>query len=108
MAETITMGKVSIKVKIAGREYPLTVKSEERDSIVRAAEMVNKKLKEYSENYSVSDKQDLLAMCALQFSTEYINAENDSSLLSEGLEERIVEIEQFVSDYLKKDRVALS
>ena len=102
------MGKVSIKVSIAGREYPLSVKPEEKDSVIRAAEMVNRKLKDYASSYSVSDKQDLLAMCALQFSTEYINAENDSSLLSEGLEERIVEIEQFVSDYLKKDRVALS
>jgi cell division protein ZapA len=102
------MSKVSIKVSIAGREYPLTVKAEERDSVLRAAEMVNKKLKEYASNYAVSDKQDLLAMCALQFSTQYINAENDSSLYNEGLTDRIVEIEQFVSDYLKKDKAALS
>lgn len=102
------MSKVSIKVNIAGREYPLSVKPDEKDSVIRAAEMVNRKLKDYASNYSVSDKQDLLAMCALQFSTQYINAENDSTLLGEGLTERIVEIEAFVSDYLKKDKLALS
>jgi cell division protein ZapA len=99
------MSKISIKVSIAGREYPLTVRPEERDNVMRAAEMVNRKLEEYSSSYAVSDKQDLLAMCALQFSTQYINAENESQLFSQDLSERIVEIEQFVSDYLKKDKV---
>jgi cell division protein ZapA len=98
------MSKVSIKVTIAGREYPLTVKADERESVVRAAELVNRKLKEYSSNYAVSDKQDLLAMCALQFSTQYINLEHENGLVNEGLSERIVEIEQFVSEYLKKDK----
>lgn len=102
------MSKVSIKVTIAGREYPLTVKASEEDNVRRAAEQVNKKLKEYSSSYAVSDKQDLLAMCALQFSTQYMNAENDHSLLSEGMTDRITEIEAFVSDYLKKDKLSLS
>lgn len=99
------MSKVSIKVSIAGRDYPLTIEAAERDKVLKAAELVNLKLKEYADNYAVSDKQDLLAMCALQFSTQYINSENAGHEFSEGLTERIVEIEQFVSDYLRKDKV---
>ncbi|HEY6161284.1 MAG TPA: cell division protein ZapA [Bacteroidia bacterium] len=98
------MSKISIKVSIAGRDYPLTIRSEERDNVMRAAEMVNRKLEEYASSYAVSDKQDLLAMCALQFSTQYINSENEGQLFSQDLSDRIVEIEQFVSDYLKKDK----
>ena len=100
------MSKVSIKVSIAGREYPLTVKSEEKDTVQRAAALLNSKMKEYAANYAVSDKQDLLAMCALQFSTQYINAEHDRKTSNESLSDRIEEIEQFVSDYLKKDKAS--
>lgn len=64
------MANLSIKVVVAGRSYPLNVKEEEKDSIQRAAESINKTVNYLKENYAVKDAQDLLAMTALQLATK--------------------------------------
>lgn len=64
------MSELSIKVTIAGRIYPITVKAEEEESVRKAAEKVDKNLKLLQQNYAVKDKQDLLAMTALQMATK--------------------------------------
>lgn len=63
------MSKVSLKVVVAGRTYPLTVQESEVDKVQRAADDINKAIKQLQENFAVRDMQDLLAMTALQLST---------------------------------------
>src|SRR5258706_16221925 len=68
------MGELnSVKVSIGNRSYPLKITKEEEEKVMQAAQAINKKLQEFEENYAVKDKQDLLAMCALQFATESLN-----------------------------------
>ncbi len=62
--------KVSIKVVVAGRTYPLTLNKGEEDKVLKAAEDINKSIKLLQENYAVKDMQDLLAMTALQLATK--------------------------------------
>lgn len=64
------MSKVSLKVVVAGRTYPLTVQETEVDKVQRAAEDINKAIKQLQENFAVRDMQDLLAMTALQLATK--------------------------------------
>lgn len=64
------MSNLSIKVVVAGRSYPLNVKEEEKESIEKAAESINKTVNFLKENYAVKDAQDLLAMTALQLATK--------------------------------------
>jgi cell division protein ZapA len=65
------MGELlSVKVSIANRTYPLRITKEEEDKVSLAAQSVNKCIKEFEDNYAVKDKQDLLAMCSLQFASE--------------------------------------
>ena len=67
------MGELlSVKVSIANRSYPLRITREEQEKVMRAAENINKRIKDFEDNYAVKDKQDLLAMCALQFASEAI------------------------------------
>ena len=68
------MSELSIKVSIGGRSYPLTIKRSEEEKIRKAASEINKNLKELKNNYAVVDTQDLLAMTALQYATESVNA----------------------------------
>jgi Cell division protein ZapA. len=63
------MSKVSLKVVVAGRTYPLTVQETEVEKVQRAAEDINKAIKQLQDNFAVRDMQDLLAMTALQLST---------------------------------------
>lgn len=60
------MSEVSIKVTIAGRTYPLTVRSEEEAGIRSAEQSLEESIEVFQKNYAVKDKQDLLAMAALQ------------------------------------------
>lgn len=63
------MSELSIKINIANRVYPLTVKTEEEEAIRKTAKMINERIREYEQDYAVKDKQDLLAMCALEYGT---------------------------------------
>jgi len=69
------MEKVSLKVIIAGRTYPLTIKKDEETAILNAAEKINSNIKKLQGSYAVKDMQDLLAMTALQLAIQ----KNDKS-----------------------------
>jgi cell division protein ZapA len=60
------MAKLSIKVIVAGRNYPLTIDESEKESVELAAQDINKRIQFLKDNYAVKDVQDLLAMTALQ------------------------------------------
>lgn len=74
------MTKVSLKVVVAGRTYPLSVKESEQDAILNAAKEINDNIKVLRDNYAVKDVQDLLAMSALQIATK---AKQNSGQVSE-------------------------
>ncbi len=67
------MSELSIKVTIAGRSYPLTIEREEEENVRRAAKEINNAVDALQSNYAVQDKQDLLAMVALELSTKVLN-----------------------------------
>lgn len=73
------MEKVSLKVIIAGRTYPLTIKKEEEIAITKAAERINTNIKKLQGNYAVKDMQDLLAMTTLQFAVQLNDGKTSSS-----------------------------
>ncbi len=93
------MADVSLKVIIAGRTYPLTVKQEDEQPVLDAAKMINDKVKEFEQNYSVRDKQDLLAMSALNLIATIQNTPKKEPELDDELNQ----LDLFVSDYLQKE-----
>lgn len=83
------MSKVSLKIVVAGRTYPLTVNEGEQAKVQKAADDINKSVKLLQDNYAVKDMQDLLAMTALQLATKSpAGARNDQSDLS-GVEDAL-------------------
>ncbi|MDF2436739.1 MAG: cell division protein ZapA [Bacteroidota bacterium] len=92
------MAEVSLKIQIAGRTYPLTVKEEDEQAVQNAARMINDKVKEFEVNYSVRDKQDLLAMSALNLLATQQNAPKKTPDQDE-----LNQLDLFVSDYLQKE-----
>ena len=59
--------KLSIRVNVADRYYPLKVEKEEEERIRKAARMINEKVQQYKLRYADKDVQDFLAMAALQY-----------------------------------------
>lgn len=66
------MSKVSLKITIAGRTYPLNVLETEQEKVLKAASDINKAIELLSKSYAVKDTQDLLAMSALQLITRNV------------------------------------
>ena len=63
--------KLKIKISIGGRVYPLSINSAaEEEGMRKAANKINALINKFEQNYAVSDKQDVLAMCALQFASQ--------------------------------------
>ena len=62
------MSQETINIEIAGRSYPLTVSIEEVDGIISAAEEIDEMIANLKSQFAVKDRNDLLAMTALQLS----------------------------------------
>ena len=92
------MAELSIKVSIANRVYPLKINIEEEEAIRKAVKLLNDKLKEYEDNYSVKDKQDLLAMCAVMFATQIVKNENKTLIDGDSFEHQLAELEALLAN----------
>jgi len=93
--------EVSISISIAGNTYPIKVKPEDEQSVELAARLISDKIKVLKETYKVSDKRDLLAMCALQLATQNIELESRTNSSSTQLAEKLIEMDTLVSSRLK-------
>ena len=62
--------KIKIKLTIADRVYPLTISSDQEASLRISAKKIEEMAKQLVQNYAVRDKQDVLAMCALQYAAQ--------------------------------------
>ena len=95
-------GKLKIKISIADRVYPLTVEMSQEEGLRSASKKIDNMMKQFEENYAVRDKQDVLAMCALQFASQLEQKQIDNSIDGKETIERIKEINELLSRYLDK------
>ena len=94
------MGELSIKIKIANRVYPLTIKAEEEEGVRKAADDINHSISEFERLYDVKDKQDLLAMAALKVATRNFEMEQKGILDGAGIEEDLKSVDDLLSQHL--------
>ena len=72
--------KLKIKLTVADRVYPLTISPDQEASLRVSAKKIDEMTKQLEQNYAVRDKQDVLAMCALQYAAQLENQlENNST-----------------------------
>ena len=90
--------KLSIKVNIAERYYPLKIDVNDEEKIRRAAKMINEKILQYKQRYSEKDVQDFLAMAALQYVIKVIDNEEGNNMDSwiDEIKSLIVELDDYL------------
>jgi len=93
--------KLKIKISIADRVYPLTVKMSQEEGMRSASKKIDVMIKQFEENYAVRDKQDVLAMCALQFASQVEQKHVGSSIDGKDFD-RLKKINDLLFDYLEK------
>lgn len=81
--------KLKIKLSIANRVYPLTIDAQQEEGLRKAAKNIEAMIQQFEQSYSVRDKQDVLAMCALQFASQVEQKTIDKEHVNEHVEERL-------------------
>ena len=95
--------QLKIKLSIANRVYPLTIAASQEEGLRIAAQKIDATVKKFEQSYSVQDKQDVLAMCALQFAAELEQTKINKNSLSNALEQRLVDLNQRLEQHLDAD-----
>jgi cell division protein ZapA len=90
------MDKLSIKVSIANRIYPMNVDAKEEEAVRDAVQLIEERTKEFEEKYAVRDKQDVLAMCLLQFVKELRDLRSKGSVDTHDLESSLAKLESLL------------
>lgn len=96
------MEKLKIKLSIADRVYPLTVDLSQEEGLRSASKKIDLMIKQFEENYAVRDKQDVLAMCALQFASQLEQRQIETSAGDELAMERLGKISDMLSEHLAR------
>ena len=91
--------KLKIKLSIADRVYPLTVELSQEEGLRSASKKIDAMIKQFEENYAVRDKQDVLAMCALQFASQVEQKQVSNAIDGSETLERLKKINDVVFTY---------
>ena len=91
--------KLSIKVNVADRYYPLKIERRDEEKIRKAARLINEKVLQYKQRYLDKDVQDFLAMAALQYVTRIIEMEDKTDISP--LEQKLQDLNEELEEYLK-------
>ncbi|MCD2259361.1 cell division protein ZapA [Psychroserpens luteolus] len=92
--------QLKIKLSIANRVYPLTIAPSQEEGLRKAAKKIEAMITQFEQNYSVRDKQDVLAMCALQFASQVEQKTIDKANVSEEVEEKLNALNQLLHEHI--------
>ncbi|KAB1070726.1 cell division protein ZapA [Tamlana haliotis] len=92
--------KLKIKLSIANRVYPLTIEASQEEGLRKAAKNIEAMIKQFEQSYSVRDKQDVLAMCALQFAAQVEQKSIDKANVSEHVEEKLIALNSLLNSHI--------
>jgi cell division protein ZapA (FtsZ GTPase activity inhibitor) len=80
---------IKIKLNIGDRLYPLTIERSQEIFFRDAVKKIESSLKKLEENYSVRDKQDLLAMTCIQFAAKLQQNLSNNNKIDKEIDEKI-------------------
>lgn len=95
MSETL-----KIKLSIANRVYPLTIHPSQEEGLRKAAKKIEAMIRQFEQSYSVQDKQDVLAMCALQFASQIEQKSIDKETTTVEVEEKLKALDNLLHQHL--------
>lgn len=92
--------QLKIKLSIADRVYPLTINPAQEEGLRIAAKKIEQMIKRFESSYAVRDKQDVLAMCALQFAAQVEQKQIDSTNDGQQAEEKLEALNKLLQEHL--------
>ena len=92
--------QLKIKLSIADRVYPLTIAPSQEEGLRKAAKKIEEMIMRFEKSYAVRDKQDVLAMCALQFAAQVEQKSIDKEQDSELVEQKLQALNELLQEHL--------
>ena len=92
------MDKLSIKINIANRIYPMKIERSSEEYIRNAVKKIESRLKFYESNYAIKDKQDLLAMCLIEYASKFESNNSKKVIEDDGITEILNNIDSLLED----------
>ncbi|MFD2824746.1 cell division protein ZapA [Lacinutrix iliipiscaria] len=92
--------QLKIKLSIANRVYPLTINPSQEEGLRKAAKKIEAMIKQFEQSYSVRDKQDVLAMCALQFASQTEQKSIDKENVNVHVEDKLNALNELLKAHL--------
>lgn len=96
------MSEVSVKIEIAGAEYPLKIKEQDVEILNKATSFIKDKITEFDKNYTVTDKKDVLAMVLVQTVSEFLKEDEKKSDEINKLKALLEDLQQLVKQHQQK------
>ena len=90
------MEERSIRIELAGRAYPLTIHPNEEENVRKVVAEINESIARLKAAYPLTDKQDQLAMAALEVTTRALNS--TATRQEAEAEEALGAMEEMLSD----------
>ena len=90
---------LNIKVTVANRTYPLTIKREDEEQVRKAVKVIEERLMVYEKSFAARDTQDLLSMCLLEMSVKVLTDEQKLKVDS-SVEEQLQMLESLIDKQL--------
>ena len=96
------MNELAISLNIADRPYRLVVQKDHEELFRKATRLIEKRIKDYSVNYAYKDKQDLVAMVALEYATSFLQDEEILQQQEGQWKTKLKEVDQVLAEYLSE------
>ncbi|OJJ15260.1 hypothetical protein BKI52_38235 [marine bacterium AO1-C] len=94
---------LSIKLKLADRDYPMQTDSNTESRLRQAAKTINEKVKEYRKQFGIEDRQDLLAMVALDYAVESLTLTEENEDVQDMVSKKIAFWNQLIDSALSSE-----
>ena len=85
-----------IKLSIGDRVYPLSVPEGEEAILREAAKSINAMMEHFEKNYAVKDKQDVLAMCALQIAVQATKDKDSTANNQVKIQKKVLSLKKYL------------
>ena len=95
------MGDLSIKIRIADREYPIRTAVSGEERLRKAGKEINDMMRTLKAQFGgLDDKQDLLAMIAIHYVTEKLRLEEEREVVHSAVSDKVDRLQSLVSSAL--------
>ncbi|HOU98854.1 MAG TPA: cell division protein ZapA [Bacteroidales bacterium] len=95
--------KITIRLNIAERYYPLTIARSEEEAMRKMAKQINEVLFQYSQRYPGKETQDYMAMSLLQYALKIQSLSNQNNVAP--IIEKLEQLDKNMEEFLVQEQV---